>query len=704
MTPMLSVLLALSLPTSILFLLTPLLHRPPFAAAFAHLLNLAPSSLSGSLDPSQLHLALNRLVKLDYVFPGLFPALGFAILAAWLTGSAVGAARTTFLQRGFRGRDLLKPRRAADHFIPETMGLPAACITILLLYVFIPFRYVTPSTFSRSLIDAEAAGAGVGAATRAAAFLRTTRGDAPPSSPSTLLNPRQLAESLGVGIKSIASTMAQHHPYPIDAAATSDDGGWFGDLAGRANLPHHELATFLSACLSLSSATMLGFLDDVFDIRWRYKMPIPIISSVPLLVVYYTGGGGTHVVVPGFLKAVIGGALIDLGPLYYLYISLLSTFCTHSINILAGINGVEVGQAFVISLSLVVNDVLYLDERAGEGGSRSSAELVGRHLFSLSLLIPFLGTCVGLLYWNRYPSRVFIGDTFCYFAGQMLAVAGVLGHFSKTLLLFFLPQIFNFLLSCPQLFGLVYCPRHRVPHVDAETMNLHPSLAVFGAKKAATGTSPISTRIPSPQNEERGGLKAALTSAILHVFEALRLVALVRVPVVEVAAGQDGGNGHDVKRHTAGRTKIIACTNLTLLNAILVFRGVQPRVDLARADELPILAASYGLDVPSPSASASASQQKQAQQKKGGASSSSNGSSAGAVAVLDAEQERKLRSRLRQISVSSARNPGKGRRAPAAAAMSELGLWVHMMGVQVVGSALAFSVRYWLAPVVFPQS
>lgn len=43
------------------------------------------------------------------------------------------------------------------------------------------------------------------------------------------------------------------------------------------------------------------------------------------------------------------------------------------------------------------------------------------------------------------------------------AVVGILGHFSKTLLLFFIPQIFNFLLSTPQLFGLVPNPRHRMP-------------------------------------------------------------------------------------------------------------------------------------------------------------------------------------------------------------------------------------------------
>ena len=44
-----------------------------------------------------------------------------------------------------------------------------------------------------------------------------------------------------------------------------------------------------------------------------------------------------------------------------------------------------------------------------------------------------------------------------------MAVCGILGHFSKTLMLFFLPQILNFLYSLPQLAKLWPCPRHRLP-------------------------------------------------------------------------------------------------------------------------------------------------------------------------------------------------------------------------------------------------
>jgi UDP-N-acetylglucosamine--dolichyl-phosphate N-acetylglucosaminephosphotransferase len=56
---------------------------------------------------------------------------------------------------------------------------------------------------------------------------------------------------------------------------------------------------------------------------------------------------------------------------------------------------------------------------------------------------------MALLKHNSFPSRVFVGDTFCYFAGMTFAVVGIMGHFSKTMLLFFIPQILNFLLSLP---------------------------------------------------------------------------------------------------------------------------------------------------------------------------------------------------------------------------------------------------------------
>ncbi|KAF9176800.1 tunicamycin resistance protein, partial [Haplosporangium sp. Z 11] len=236
--------------------------------------------------------------------------------------------------------------------------------------------------------------------------------------------------------------------------------------------PNLKLAELLSALLSIQSMVFLGFADDVLDIRWRFKMPLPAIASIPLLMVYWVNLGVTYIVVPIPLRPIFG-QLIDLGAIYYIYMAMVAIFCTHSINIMAGINGVEVGQSLVIACSIAVNDMLFLQSPT------SSAPAIETHLFSLYFIMPFIGVSIGLLLHNWHPSKVFIGDTYCYFAGMTFAVVGILAHYSKTLLLFFIPQIFNFLLSSPQLFRLVPCPRHRVPRYNRGTNLMEPSRVVL---------------------------------------------------------------------------------------------------------------------------------------------------------------------------------------------------------------------------------
>lgn len=74
---------------------------------------------------------------------------------------------------------------------------------------------------------------------------------------------------------------------------------------------------------------------------------------------------------------------------------------------------------------------------------------------------------------------MFVGDTFCYVSGMTFAVVAILSHFSKTVILFFLPQVINFIYSIPQLFHFIPCPRHRLPKYSAEIDLLQPSRTVI---------------------------------------------------------------------------------------------------------------------------------------------------------------------------------------------------------------------------------
>ena len=242
-----------------------------------------------------------------------------------------------------------------------------------------------------------------------------------------------------------------------------------------------------------------------------------------MLGLYFVDFGVTHVVVPLPLRNYLG-ELVDLGGFYYLYMAAVSIFCPNCINILAGINGIEVGQSLVIAFLLVLNDMLYLSPKLHQPHPAAES-----HLFSVYLLLPFIGVSMALLKHNWFPAKVFVGDTYCYFAGMVFAVVGILGHFSKTLLLLFIPQIFNFCYSAPQLFKIVPCPRHRLPRFNARTGLLEPSVATFAEEKPLR---PV-------------------------VGEALKVLARLRLVRVE----------------TNGKGRVTETSNFTILNLWLVWRG-----------------------------------------------------------------------------------------------------------------------------------
>ncbi|XVF07163.1 hypothetical protein REPUB_Repub06bG0114900 [Reevesia pubescens] len=219
------------------------------------------------------------------------------------------------------------------------------------------------------------------------------------------------------------------------------------------------LVEYNAALASICFMILLGFVDDVLDIPWRVKLLLPSIAALPLLMAY---AGHTTIIIPKPLVSYVGQEVLDLGWVYKLYMGLLAVFCTNSINIHAGLNGLEVGQTVVIASAILIHNLMQI-------GVSSHPEHKQAHAFSIYLVQPLLATSLALLSYNWYPSSVFVGDTYTYFAGMTMAVVGILGHYSETLLVFFLPQVLNFLLSLPQLSGYVKCPRHRLPRFNPET-------------------------------------------------------------------------------------------------------------------------------------------------------------------------------------------------------------------------------------------
>ncbi|KAH9598187.1 Glycosyl transferase [Trypanosoma melophagium] len=222
-----------------------------------------------------------------------------------------------------------------------------------------------------------------------------------------------------------------------------------------------------AAVTTITVMLLLGFVDDVLEVRWRHKMLLSAIGSLPLVLAY---DGSVSVAVPLPLIPYLNTSFLYLGGFYLVCLSLLCVFCTNSINILAGVNGVEVGQSITIAIACIFHNIVQLRlERAGGSNHNYNSNNGSMHqLMAIGLLAPFVGVSLALWRYNHYPASIFVGDSYTYFAGTVLSVSGVTGEYSKTLMLFFAPQFINFILSLPQLFHIIPCPRHRVPQWDSK--------------------------------------------------------------------------------------------------------------------------------------------------------------------------------------------------------------------------------------------
>ncbi|RKP31297.1 hypothetical protein METBISCDRAFT_26670 [Metschnikowia bicuspidata] len=390
--------------------------------------------------------ATGTAIALLRVNSPLHTALAFGLLGYVITLYLIPQLGPSFMKVGLRGRDMSKPPQV--DYIPESMGVVLAVTYMVLLVLLVPF------VFFKYLVS----------------FLSMSNAD-------------ELSDLFS----------EQYH-----------------SIENNHMFPHNRLAEFLSGALCLLSTILLGFFDDLFDIRWRHKFFLPAIASLPLLIVYYVDFSVTSVVVPSFVTSNACGEqlvewlssffaasnrlvtaviklkfttltkdydvaasaapkLLDLGIFYYVYMSALSIFSPNSINILAGINGLEVGQSIVLGTIFLINDACYLLS------ATVSHAAFDAHMLSAIFILPFMGVSLGLFQYNFYPSRVFVGDTYCYFSGMVFAVVGILGHFSKTLLLFLVPQILNFVYSVPQLFNVLPCSRHRLPRYNAKDNLMYPS-------------------------------------------------------------------------------------------------------------------------------------------------------------------------------------------------------------------------------------
>jgi len=192
-----------------------------------------------------------------------------------------------------------------------------------------------------------------------------------------------------------------------------------------------DFETLLAGLLSIVIAGLIGFLDDVFKIRWRDKILLGFLPAIPLMALKV----GKSSIDLGILGVLDLGHLMELPIVGYInlyslvIIPLAINFAFNSFNMLAGFNGLEAGNG-VISLSIILFLSLFVD---------TSGIIT---LFVTSLL----GGSLILLKYNWYPAKTLIGDTGTLTLGTGIVTALIIGNMDRLAIGLFGIHFINFML------------------------------------------------------------------------------------------------------------------------------------------------------------------------------------------------------------------------------------------------------------------
>ena len=194
-------------------------------------------------------------------------------------------------------------------------------------------------------------------------------------------------------------------------------------IALEAFIPTVLPVDFLALLAVLSTVlltALVGILDDLLGMHQAVKAFLPVLAALPLVAIRV---GHTTLSIP-----LIGQ--VNFGLAYSLALVPLGvTGAANAVNMLAGFNGVELGMGLVAM-----------------GGLAAVAWKLGEPT-ALALLLAGMGAAFGVLLFNWYPARIFVGDVGTLSVGAILAASCIVGNFEAAGLIVIFPYALDFVLK-----------------------------------------------------------------------------------------------------------------------------------------------------------------------------------------------------------------------------------------------------------------
>lgn len=163
---------------------------------------------------------------------------------------------------------------------------------------------------------------------------------------------------------------------------------------------------------------LIGFLDDYIKVVLKRSLGLRareklfgqgLLAAGLAYWVVFLSDRGTSLSLPFSYLVIPGGVDLDLGWwLFLAFTVLIVVGMANAVNLTDGLDGLAAGVSLLVALGMMV--IALIADKTG----------VALNLAALA------GGCLGFLYYNRHPARVFMGDTGSLALGGGLGAAAVI--------------------------------------------------------------------------------------------------------------------------------------------------------------------------------------------------------------------------------------------------------------------------------------
>lgn len=178
------------------------------------------------------------------------------------------------------------------------------------------------------------------------------------------------------------------------------------------------------AVVSMSIFAAIGFWDDFIKLFKKRSLGLRVYQKLILqfsigfaIAVFAYFMVGSKLIVP------FSDSCIDLGVWYIPFTAFVIVAIVNAVNLTDGLDGLAAGVTLVDTVTFMLIFMVL----AGIGGFSSApadGDMFNMMIFSASLS----GACLGFLMFNRYPAKVFMGDTGSFALGGALVMIGILSR------------------------------------------------------------------------------------------------------------------------------------------------------------------------------------------------------------------------------------------------------------------------------------